>query len=471
MRTRGGAQLEEHDGATRGEGYAQQPDRKNCILMPTMKTIDPYLPSGFRDYLPEEATARTRMFDAIRSTFEAAGFLAIDTPRIEREAVLTGGDASFDKQIFKIAGHSESDPLALRFDLTVPLARFVALHRNDLSFPFKRYQIGMVWRAEHAQAGRYREFAQCDADIIGSKDIFADAEIIALAYHAFRALGVGDFKIAVSNRKVLNGIAAFAGFSGDRLIEFFRKLDKSDSVEGKAAFSAFLKSELGDEDQREFIQQFLKAGAGEAAELAAKVGVESDEFEEGMKELTELSSALQALGVSEGTWNIDFSIVRGLGYYTGMVFETFLAGKESFGSVCSGGRYDNLVSRFGGAEIAGVGMSIGIDRLFAAVLEEVSAAPSSRVIILPLDGPKAYAAELTAGLRAAGMSADIYLGNEENLKGQLAYAVKNNFRVAIIAGPAEVDNKVVQVKDLDKRTQEEVSRDDVVVFVSDILTK
>lgn len=415
-----------------------------------MKTIDPYLPSGFRDYLPAEALLRSKMFGSIEKTFETFGFRPIDTPRIEREAVLTGGDENFDKQIFKIADRNDADPLALRFDLTVPLARFVALHRNDLSFPFKRYQIGMVWRAEHAQAGRYREFTQCDADIIGSKSSLADAEIIALTYHALRAIGVERFVINVNHRGFVSDLVTGEGVSSDALPQVLRIVDK---------YGKQTEDSLRDELKEEF---------GDAAVRAFSKLIEAEPD----SSVSSLLKTVSELGVPEDFVSFKPTIVRGLGYYTGMVFETELIDLPSIGSVCSGGRYDNLISRFGGAEISGVGMSIGIDRLFAALKElGISTEGSSpvSVSVLHLDGADEQAMRVATALRNNGISTEIYLGSEDNLKGQLTYAIKNGYRVAVIIGSDEAARSVAQVKDLTKRTQEEVPFEVIPEFIKKLL--
>lgn len=429
-----------------------------------MDRIDPRTPSGFRDSLPADAAMRQRMTNRIAAVFERFGFAPIDTPALERPEVLTGGDEGFSKNIYRARITDDDEPLALRFDLTVPLARFVAAHSQDLQFPFLRYHIGKVWRGEHAQAGRYREFVQCDVDIVGAKSILADAQIVAVMYAAFSELGLSDrVRIRISNRKVLNGLADFLQFDAERTPQVLRAIDKLDK-QGWDAVAKELSDKIGlDAQQIDAIQEFLalKAETPEAildqASALLKFGVQS---EQGIGELRELIGHLDALRIPRSAWELDLAVARGLGYYTGTVFETTLLALPQYGSVCSGGRYDNLVSRFSPMELSGVGTSIGIDRLIAALDElgllDREVAPA-RVAVLDFE-PTARAAVvgIAADLRASGISAALYLGHEETLKGQLTWAVKGGFPFVVIMGASECERGVVQLKDMAARTQTEV---------------
>lgn len=431
--------------------------------------IDPKNPSGFRDSLPADAAFRQEMMTRIAGVFERFGFAPIDTPSLERPEVLTGGDEAFNKNIYRARITEDDEPLALRFDLTVPLARYVAAHADELQFPFLRYHIGKVWRGEHPQAGRFREFVQCDADIVGAKGVLADAQIIAVMYAVFSELGLSDrVRIRISNRKVLNGLADFLQFDAQRTPQVLRAIDKLDKHNWEAVAKE-LSDKVGlDAQQIDAIQEFLalKADTPEAllgqASSTLKFGTQS---EQGISELRELIVCLDALRIPRSAWELDLGVARGLGYYTGTVFEATLTSLPQFGSVCGGGRYDDLVSRFSPMQISAVGTSIGIDRLISALdelgLTNVGVAPA-RVAVLNFDaGSRDSLLTLTATLRDSGVSTSLYLGNDENLKGQLAWAVKGEFPFVIIMGANEQARGVVQLKDMSARTQEEVPVDEL----------
>lgn len=432
--------------------------------MTNRTAINPELASGFRDYLPEDMIPRQWMLDTIRSVFERFGFLPLDTSGIEREDVLTGGDPSFKMQIFKTFLRSQESGLALRFDLTVPLARVVSLYPNEISKPFKRYQMGKVWRGEKPQAGRFCEFMQFDADIVGSSRTSADAEIVSLIYETLTALGITDFMIKVNNRKILNGLASYVGYPADKTVEILRLIDKLDklgweNVSGELADTIKLTS-----DQLEKLKKFLDLRTGSNEETTTTVlelMAVSPEAVEGGKELAEITTFVDALGVPRSAWQIDLSVARGLGYYTGPVFETTLLKLPSIGSVFSGGRYDDLVARFGSDSIPATGASVGVDRLFAA-LETLGLVPKKRTttkaIVLNFDaGAEAYCNQAVGLIRRAGIPAELYLGKEVTIKGQLVYALKQEVPAIIIAGNRERDSGTVQVKDPKNRTQRAVS--------------
>jgi len=426
--------------------------------------IDPTNPSGFRDSLPADAAMRQAMMTRIAGVFERFGFAPIDTPALERPEVLTGGDEQFNKNIYRARITEDDEPLALRFDLTVPLARFVAAHADDLQFPFLRYHIGKVWRGEHPQTGRYREFIQCDVDIVGGNSILADAQIIAVMYAVFSELGLSDrVRIRISNRKVLNGLADFLQFDAQRTPQVLRAIDKLDQQNWDVVAKE-LSDKVGlDAQQIDAIQEFLalKAETPEAllnqASALLKFGTQS---EQGINELRELIASLDSLRIPRSAWELDLAVARGLGYYTGTVFETTLLALPQYGSVCSGGRYDDLVSHFSPMQLSGVGTSIGIDRLIAALdelgLSQRNVAPA-RVAVLNFDAScRDSVLGLTTTLRDAGIATVLYLGNDDNLKGQLAWAVKGEFPFVIIMGTNELARGVVQLKDMSARTQSEV---------------
>jgi len=426
--------------------------------------INSQTPSGFRDSLPADAVMRQDMMDRIAAVFARAGFSPIDTPALERPEVLTGGDEGFSKNIYRARITEDDEPLALRFDLTVPLARYVAAHADELQFPFLRYHIGKVWRGEHAQAGRYREFVQCDADIVGSGSMVADAQTIALVYAVFSELGLAEHvRLRISNRKILNGLAEFLQFDAQRTPQVLRAIDKLDKQQWPAV-AAELADKVGlDAQQIDAIQEFLDLTGDtpeallDAADSLLQFGSQS---QRGIAELRELIGHLDALQVPRSVWTLDLSVARGLGYYTGTVFETTLSALPQFGSVCSGGRYDDLVSRFSPMQLSGVGLSVGIDRLIAALdelgLSRPTAAPA-RVAVLDFDpASRPTVLGIAADLRAAGISTSLYLGHEENLKGQLSWAVKGSFPYVVIVGASERERGVAQLKNMSERTQEEV---------------
>ena len=426
-------------------------------------------PSGFRDLLPADAAARQAMMDRIASVFRLHGFLPLDTPALEREEVLTGGDPAFAKQIYRARITDNDEPLALRFDLTVPLARYVSAHADDLVFPFRRFHIGNVWRGEHAQAGRYRQFVQCDADIIGSDKAGADADIVALMHDVFTELGLAEkVGIRISNRKIFDGLAAFLEFDHEKTPAVLRAVDRMQKS-GWDAVASELESKVGlDKAQVDAIQELLSLRADTPNALLDKADELlkfSGRAHEGIAELRELTTHLDALGIPRTAWALDLSIARGLGYYTGVVFEAFLLGLERYGSICSGGRYDNLVERFSPMKLAGVGMSVGMDRLFAALdelglIEPVH--PGATVAVLKFD-PTAHDAclRLAVSLRSSGISTELYQGHEDTLKGQLSWATKRGFPYVAIIGAKENEKGVVQLKNMTERTQEEIALEEV----------
>jgi histidyl-tRNA synthetase len=438
--------------------------------------ISPALASGFRDYLPADMIPRQWMLDTIRRVFERFGFLPLDTSGIEREEVLTGGDPNFKMQIFKAVLKTQESGLALRFDLTVPLARVVSLYPNEITKPFKRYQVGKVWRGEKPQAGRFCEFVQFDADIIGSSRTSADAEIVSLMYETLTALGVTDFLIKVNNRKILNGLATYVGYQADKTTEVLRMIDKLDKL-GWENVSGELSDTIGlDQSQLDRLKKFLDLQEGSNEEIIASVldlMESSPEAVQGVKELAEITAFADALGVPRKSWQINLSVARGLGYYTGTVFETTLLKLPSIGSVFSGGRFDDLVSRFGGDNIPATGASVGVDRLFAA-LETLGLVPkkktTTKVTVLNFDETaEVYCNKIVSRLRKSNIAAELYLGKERTIKGQLAYALKQEVPVIVIAGGKECDREVVQVKNPRNRTQKEVLFSDLPDAVKSIL--
>lgn len=432
-------------------------------------SIQPRLGAGLKDYLPSEMIVRQQMFDTIRNVFERFGFSPLDTPGLEVEEILTGGDPDFDKQIFRARLRDGDEGLALRFDLTVALARVVAQYPDRVSKPFKRYQVGKVWRGEKPQAGRFREFVQFDADTVGCAGMTADAEVVALIYETMTALDLQNFQIRVNNRKILNGLPEYVGFEPDKTHEVLRLIDKMDRL-GWENISGELADKLGfSTEQLSLLKAFLDFRGGSQTDTVngvMELMSNSPTALEGARELQEVISYVDALGVPSDKWEIDLSVARGLGYYTGPVFETVLTDLPSIGSVFSGGRFDDLVSRFTPISIPATGASVGVDRLFAA-MEKLGLTGTKRTVtqVLVLDFDSSCREEchkFAALLRREGFRTEIYMGREKGLKGQLAYAVREEIPVVIIMGSDEVNSGVVKVKDMTYREQFDLSRTEAV---------
>jgi len=451
------------------------------------KKIVPQLAAGFRDYLPEDMIPRQQMFDTIRKVFERFGFVPLSTPALELETILTGGDPNFKMNIFKTNIQVGWDVLALRFDLTVPLARVIAQYQNEIKKPFKRYQVGPVWRAEKPQAGRFREFIQFDADIVGSSSMMADAEIIALMYAVMTALGVENFRIRVNDRKILNGLAEYAGYPSEKNVDVLRiidKLDKQgwDAVRKELINTAILKGENRggpglSSEQADAIKRFLDLRGNtqeEALSEVSKLMENSASAKEGIKELSEILMNVRALGVPDDVWMFDLSVARGLGYYTGPVFETMLLDLPEFGSVLSGGRYDELVKKLCGVAAPATGASVGVDRLFAA-LEKLGKLKKEKtvtqIMVLNFDAKaEKYVQEIATTLRDANIPTEVYLGNESKLRDQLGFAATSEIPVVIIAGGDEAQKGIAQVKNMKEGEQETVDKSEIIAKVKAVLS-
>ncbi len=426
---------------------------------PAIKRIKPDLPGGFRDYGPADAIARQEMMDTIRKTFEGFGFDPLQTSSVQRTEVLTGGDADSGKIIFNIKGSQEKkSDSSLRFDLTVPLARFVA-DNPDLPKPFKRYQIGTVWRGERQQQGRYREFIQADVDIVGSSSIDADAEIAMIIYTVFKNLGIGCFVINYNNRKMLNMLPDFAGFSKNKLWDALRIIDKRDKI-GEDGISEELQK-MFTKTVADNILRFLSPSSLDI--LQGKGFTEYGEIATMFCQNTELD-----LDAVRKIFKLERYLVRGLSYYTGSVFEVLLPDAPEIGSVAGGGRYDGLVTQFTGQNIPAVGASIGIDRLYAA-MEKLGTLKKkqtlTQVLILQLDvNLKNEYLAMAQELRNAGIATALYIGDDMSFQAQLAYAVKKEIPYAVIWGEREKKRGVVAIKNLAGREQKEIPRDDLLRY-------
>lgn len=428
------------------------------------RAIPAELPGGFRDYSPAEAMARQRIVGTVRRTFESFGFELLETPAVERTETLAGGEEESAKIIFNVVPSKglekkNRQKISLRFDLTVPLARFIASN-PEIPKPFKRYQIGNVWRGESPQKGRYREFLQADADIVGASSTDADTEIAIIIYQTLANLGLQKFVIKINNRKILSGLPSFAGFPEKKLPELLRIIDKREKIGDATVKKELIK--VFKKKTSEKIEEFITIGGTAKEKLlqARELFKGTAPVEEGVKELADIIRGLRAYGVPENNWEIDFSLVRGLGYYTGPVFEAVLTDAKDIGSIFGGGRYDDLTAAFG-QKIPAVGVSAGVDRLFAA-LESLNLlkprATTTRVLIfnLSLEMRNDYFA-LAARLRKSNINTSLYLGEDRAFQAQLAYALKKEIPLVVIYGPEEQKKKTVLVKNLVTRTQEAVS--------------
>lgn len=446
------------------------------------KCVSPEQPGGVRDYLPKDMISRQKLIDTIRRVFVTFGFDPLETPAMERLEVLTGDRDDFDMAIYETSIYArktevrEDHRTALRFDLTVPLARFVASN-PELPKPFKRYQIGNVWRAEKPQKGRFREFIQFDADTVGTPTVQADVEIIWLMHEVMRSLGIEKFTVKVNNRKVLNGLPQLIDFDPQRINDLLRCVDKIDKIgpEGVKRELMTTKEEFMDslafsEEQISKLFAFLDLNADSTLGLilkAQELFPKDSIAQEGLTELLEISESLNHLG--QKNWKIDFSVARGLGYYTGPVFETTLDELPSIGSIFSGGRYDGLVNNFSDMVLPATGASVGVDRLYAALqelgkIEEKSTNLQALVLRLDEKFIPVYNGILSE-LRGAGISASLYLGGESSFKGQFAACVKLCPSFLIIYGENEARASTIQIKNLKTRQQITVSKTELITSI------
>ena len=426
-----------------------------------MERIKPRTLSGFMELLPQKQQKLERMMQVLRTTYASYGFAPLDTPAIEdAQILLAKGGGETEKQIYRFQ-KGDSD-LALRFDLTVPLAKYVALHTVDLTFPFRRYQISKVYRGERAQRGRFREFYQADIDIIGDGklDILNEAEIPAIIYNVFRGFGLHRFQIRVNNRKILNGFYAMQGLS-EKSGEIMRTVDKLDKI-GPEKVRAILMDDCGlTADQAEEILKFIAITGTNAQVLSALAGYtgRNEIFDTGLAELQAVTANLAAFGVPEENFAVDLTIARGLDYYTGTVYETTLLDHPEIGSVCSGGRYDDLAGYYTEKQLPGVGISIGLTRLFYVLDEqgllnpELPSAPAD-VLVLPMTAEPGPAITLAQQLRSAGLRVQLY-GEQKKFKQKMSYADKLGVPYAVLLGEDELAAGKCSVKNM--RSGEQVT--------------
>jgi histidyl-tRNA synthetase len=421
--------------------------------------ISPRTLQGFRDYLPAAMIPRERLMETARRVYRSYGFSPIDTPALEYLDILAGkGGDETDKQIYKFQDQGDRW-VGLRFDLTVPLARFAAQHVAELGTPFKRYHIASVWRGERPQHGRFREFMQCDFDTLGTRSVAADIETVLVIHDLMRAIGFEDFTIRLNNRMILTGILEAHGLA-DRATEVLRLIDKVAKIGTDGVIAEMKAAGLPFPAMTHFLGIFDMTGHHDAvlAELGSWVGP-SETGKAGVARLREVLDGVAAAGVPPDRVDVDTSIARGLDYYTGTVLETFLGRLPAIGSVCSGGRYDNLAGLYTAQELPGVGASLGLDRLLAAMEElgmvEKVATPAP-VFIPYFDKDRLHEyLRLAADLRAGGIGVEVF-PEPKKLGQQLKYADRRGFRVALIAGENEFRDGICQVKDLARGQQHDV---------------
>ena len=426
-----------------------------------MERIKPRTLSGFMELLPQKQAKMERMMQVLRDTYSLYGFAPLDTPVIEdAQILLAKGGGETEKQIYRFQ-KGDSD-IALRFDLTVPLAKYVALHYNDLAFPFRRYQISKVYRGERAQRGRFREFYQADIDIIGDGklDILNEAEIPAIIYRVFRGFGLSRFQIRVNNRKILNGFYAMMELA-DKSGDIMRTVDKLDKI-GAEKVAMILVDDCGlTDEQAQQILKFIAIRGTNAEVLEALAGYQgrNEIFDKGLAELTAVVSNLGAFGVPEANFAVDLTIARGLDYYTGTVYETTLLDHPEIGSVCSGGRYDDLAGYYTDKQLPGVGISIGLTRLFYVLDEqgllnpELPSAPAD-ALVLPMTQDTAAAVALAEALRSEGVRVQLY-GEQKKFKQKMSYADKLGVPYAVLLGEDEIAAGKCSVKNM--RTGEQIT--------------
>ena len=417
--------------------------------------VQPRTLSGFMELLPRQQMVMERIMEILRETYSLYGFTPLDTPIIEAsEVLLAKGGGETEKQIYRFT-KGDAD-LALRFDLTVPLAKYVALHYNDLSFPFRRYQIGKVYRGERAQRGRFREFYQADIDIIGDGklDVTNEAEIPAIIYQVFTRLGLHRFQIRVNNRKILNGFDAMLGLT-DKAGDIMRTVDKLDKIGAEKVRDLLTAEDIGlTEDQAGEILTFISIQGSNQQVLSALESYRGRNkvFDQGLDELHTVVKYLSAFGVPEKNFAVDLTIARGLDYYTGTVYETTMLDHPEIGSVCSGGRYDNLAEYYTDKQLPGVGISIGLTRLFYVLQEQgmlneaLNSAPAD-ALILPMTGDLGPAAALATQLRQAGVRTQLYT-EQKKFKQKMTYADRIGVPYVLFLGDDEIAQGTVSVKDM-----------------------
>jgi histidyl-tRNA synthetase len=414
--------------------------------------------SGFRDQLPQQMVLRRTLIERFRRIFEAHGFEPIDTPALEHLEVLTGKAGENEKLMYHFLDHGDR-PVGMRYDLTVPLARFVANHQNELAMPFKRYHIAPVWRAEKAQRGRFREFWQCDADIVGTDSPRADAEAIAMVAEILESAGLQDFTISISHRRLLEGVARQAGIAAEKAATVYRSIDKLAKI-GRAKVEEELVGEGVEAGAASRLLEVITTQDSTTELLVSVRGIaQGDEhLTRAIDDLSELFRILEVMVPASNRFKLDLTLARGLDYYTGIVYEATVE-TPKVGSVSGGGRYDGLIGMFAGRDVPAMGVSIGLERIIEVAQEfDLVAAPRSvcDAIVIYQDDVFSYAAEVARGLRASGFNIDLSLLSRRSFGDQLKYAERRGIPAAVVIGGAEAERGEATVKVLSSGHQETV---------------
>ena len=433
-----------------------------------MEKVEPRTLAGFMELLPNEQILFNQMKEKIQKTYERYGFLPLNTPIIELSEVLlakAGGET--EKQIYRFE-KGDTD-LALRFDLTVPLAKYVAKNYGNLSFPFRRYQIGKVYRGEKAQKGRYREFYQCDIDIIGDEelDIINDAELPSVIYTIFKELGFDDFTIKINNRKLLSGL--FESLSQEiESIEILRIIDKIEKIGKEAVIKELEKLGLKENDISRIIEFIeIDGSTDEKLQQIEQLKIENETYKKGLNEIKEVIKYVRLFGIPEQNFSLDLTIARGLDYYTGTVYETFLNNYRELGSVCSGGRYENLAENYTNKKLPGVGISIGLTRLFYKLNElniiKAEKKSVSEILIIPMTEDLQKPIEIANTLRNAGINTEIYLNNKK-LKAKMKYADKLQIPYVMVVGEDEINSNILKIKNMETGEEKTIEMEKIYQF-------
>lgn len=438
-----------------------------------MSKIKPQIPKGFRDFLPSQKVTRQHVIDTIRNVFEVFGFEPLETPALEYASILEGkyGEEG-EKLIYKFEDRG-GRKVALRYDLTIPLSRVIAMYPT-LPKPFKCYQISPVWRADKPQKGRFREFWQCDADIVGSESMFADAEVITTIHHILKALNFKQFTIKINNRKLLNGIAQSLGFPVEKITSLLRIIDKLDKKGMEGIKDEMRQQGFPDENINNILELFIvsKGNHNELVYLKSRFS-DSPLVREGIQELDELFSHLSSMDVDSNGYCFDLSLARGLDYYTGPIFETTVD-EPKIGSISGGGRYDNLIGMFSDTDFPATGSSFGLERVIA-VMEELNIVPSHATtteVLMTRFSPDMHqdSLQVASALRSAGIKTDVYFTHDK-LKKQLTYASNKGIPIVIIQGPDEKKDSKVMLRNMIKGIQKTVALDDLAFTIKQELNE
>ena len=417
-----------------------------------MEITEPRTLAGFMELMPNEQIQFDQIKETIEKTYQKFGFLPLDTPVLELSDVLlakAGGET--EKQIYRFE-KGDTD-IAMRFDLTVPLAKYVAKNYGNLSFPFRRYQIGKVYRGERTQKGRFREFYQCDIDIIGDGELSIknDAELPSVIYNIFKDLGFDNFTIKINNRKLFNGLFESLNQT-ENAIEILRIIDKIEKIGKEAVIEELQKLDVPENSIKSIINFIeIKGTTDEKLQKLQELNIENEEFKAGLDELTQVVKYVRLFGVPDKNFAVDLSIARGLDYYTGTVYETFLNDYREVGSICSGGRYDNLAENYTKQKLPGVGISIGLTRLFYKLNElnliKTNKKSISKVLIVPMVENMEFPIKIATNLRNSGINTEIFL-NDKKLKAKMKYADKLEIPYVIVVGEDEANTGIVKIKNM-----------------------